>query len=143
MIVLALAMSIHATPVHINYYAEAARIPKDQRVYAKCISNQESHGNYRAIGDNTNARGRWQFLDSNWRRGLSFMVTKRLVSFGMPESKQKSLVKHLQSRSIDTWKPAYQDIGFISALNAKHKWSGWRHWAVDVKCTKYVPKQFR
>lgn len=143
MIALILALSVHAAPVHVDYYKSASEIPKDQQVYAACISDQESRGDYRAIGDNTNARGRWQFLDSNWRHGLSYMVAKRLMDNGMPKSKSKSLVKHLQSRSIDTWKPVYQDIGFVAALNAKHKWSGWRHWAVDRQCNKYVPKKYR
>lgn len=143
MIALILAMTIHTTPTHLDYYKAAAMIPKDQRTYAACVSYQESRGNYRAIGDNENARGRWQFLDSNWRHGLSYMVANRLADHGMPRSKVKSLVKHLKSRSIDTWEPVYQDIGFVAALNAKHKWSGWTHWSVDRQCNKLVPKKYR
>jgi hypothetical protein len=51
------------------------------------------------------------------------------------------LVKHLQSKSIDTWEPIYQDVGFVAALNAKYKWSGWTHWAVNSKCNLLVPQQ--
>jgi len=143
LIALVLAMAIHTTPVHATNYKAAAEIPKDQKIYAACVSHQESRGNYRAIGDNENARGRWQFLDSNWRRGLSYMVAKRLMDYGMPKEKMKPLVKHLRSKSIDAWEPIYQDIGFVAALNAKHPWSGWRHWAVDTECNKYVPKKYR
>ena len=143
MIALVLAISmLTSSPANAatDYKLAAAQIPKDQRSYAACVSYHESRGDYKAIGDNTNARGRWQFLDSEWRRGLSFMVAKRLREYGMHESKVKPLVKHLQSKSIDEWEPVYQDIGFVAALNAKYPWSGWRHWAVDKPCNKLVPK---
>lgn len=146
MIALILAISMMASSpasAATDYKLAAAKVPQDQRSYAKCVSFYESRGDYRAIGDNTNARGRWQFLDSDWRHGLSYMVANRLVDHGMHKSKVKKLVKHLQSRSIDTWEPVYQDIGFVAALNAKHHWSGWRHWAVDSQCNKLVPKAYR
>ena len=67
------------------------------------------------------------------------MVANRLVDYGMPKSKTKKLVKHLQSKSIDQWEPIYQDVGFVAALNAKYHWSGWTHWAVNSKCNELVP----
>lgn len=124
----------------VDYKTAAARVPKDQIAFAKCVSYQESRGNYKAIGDSSSARGRWQFLDLQWRHGLSYMVSQRLVEFGMPESKKKPLIKKLRSKSIDKWDPIYQDIGFVAALNAKHPWSGWRHWFVSgSKCNDLVP----
>ena len=135
MIALMMAATLHSTTIELK----AAQIPKQEQAFAKCVSWQESRNNYHAIGDNQFARGRWQFLDNNWRHGLSFMVADRLVTFGLPKSKAKILIKDLQKRPIDTWKPIYQDIGFVSALNAKGSWSGWRHWAVDSQCVKLVP----
>lgn len=122
-----------------DYKTAAARVPKDQIAYAECVSYHESRGNYKAIGDSSSARGRWQFLDKQWRHGLSYMVANRLVEFGMPKSKSKKLVKNLQSISIDNWQPIYQDVAFVAALNAKYKWSGWTHWAVNSKCNQLVP----
>jgi hypothetical protein len=123
----------------VDYKTAAAKVPKDQIAYAKCVSHHESRGNYKAVGDQSSARGRWQFLDKQWRRGLSFMVAHRLVEYGMPKSKVKDLVKDLQSKSIDRWNPIYQDVAFLAALNAKYQWSGWKHWSVNSKCNELVP----
>ncbi len=121
----------------------AARVPKDQVDYAKCVSHHESRGNYKAVGDVSSARGRWQFLDDEWRHGLPFMVANRLVDHGMHKSKKKKLVTDLQSKSIDKWEPIYQDVAFLAALNAKYHWSGWTHWAVNSKCNELVPTSIR
>lgn len=142
-LVLAISMLTSSPANAADFKRAAAAVPTSQKAYAKCVSHHESRNNYKAIGDRSSARGRWQFLDKQWRHGLSFMVANRLVEFGMPKSKVKPLVKHLQSRSIDTWEPIYQDIGFVAALNAKHSWSGWRHWKVNSECNKLVPKNYR
>ena len=126
-----------------DYKTAAARVPQDQIAYAKCVSHHESRGNYKAVGDRSSAKGRWQFLDKQWRHGLSYMVAKRLVDYGMPKSKMKIVVEKLQSKSIDEWKPIYQDIAFLAALNAKYQWSGWTHWSVNSKCNELVPPQLR
>jgi len=142
-----LFLVINTTPTYsgsINYETHAAIVPKEQKAFAECVSWQESRHNYRAVGDISSARGRWQFLDAQWRNGLAFMVSKRLVDFGMPKNKQKKLIKKLRNQSIDQWKPIYQDIGFLAALNWKYQWSGWRHWHVDnSKCNDLVPKYLR
>lgn len=145
MIALVLAISmLTSSPAHAaDFKLAAAAIPKSQAAYAECVSFHESRHNYKAIGDRSSARGRWQFLDKQWRHGLSFMVANRLVEYGMPKSKVEKVVKHLQSKSIDAWEPVYQDIGFVAALNAKHSWSGWRHWGVNSECNKLVPKAYR
>lgn len=126
-----------------NYALSASKIPANQLEYAKCISYHESRGNYQAVGDKSSARGRWQFLDKQWRRGLSYMVADRLVNHGMPKSQEKDLIKDLQKHPIDAWKPIYQDVGFVSALNAKGPWSGWKHWSVNSQCNKLVPRQYK
>ena len=122
-----------------NFKLAAAKVPNSQQAFADCVSHHESRGNYKAVGDKSSARGRWQFLDAQWRHGLSYMVANRLVTYGMSKSKTKDLVKDLQKHSIDTWKPVYQDIGFVAALNAKGPWSGWTHWKVNSECVKLVP----
>jgi hypothetical protein len=127
-----------------NYKLAAARIPSDQVAFAQCVSHRESRGNYQAASRVSSARGRWQFLDRQWREGLSYMVANRLVDYGMPKQKRNALVKRLQSKPIDAWKPLHQDIGFVAALNAKHPWSGWRHWYfANSPCNKLVPHDKR
>jgi hypothetical protein len=142
-LILAISMLTSSPANAADFKLAAAAIPASQKAYAECVSYHESRHNYKAVGDRSSARGRWQFLDKQWRRGLSFMVANRLVDYGMHESKAKKLVKHLQSRPIDAWEPIYQDIGFVAALNAKHSWSGWRHWGVNTKCNLLVPKAYR
>jgi hypothetical protein len=120
-----LAAAIALTPMSA---AQAAHIPPHQQAFAACVSERESHGNYRARGDESSARGRWQFLDRQWRNGLAYMVAARLQHFGMSRAAAKHVRIHLQSISIDRWDAVYQDIAFVSALNARGPWSGWRHW---------------
>ena len=122
--VLATALALSASPAA----HQAAQIPTDQRVFASCVSERESHGNYKARGDRSSARGRWQFLDAQWRHGLAYMVADRLHRKGMSKAAAQLVRIHLQSISIDQWAPVYQDAGFIEVLNARGKWSGWRHW---------------
>lgn len=121
-----LAAAITFTPMSAVH--SAAHIPPSQQAFASCVSNRESHGNYRARGDESSARGRWQFLDLQWRRGLAYMVADRLRDHGMSRSESKRVRIHLQSVSIDRWEPAFQDAGFLATLNARGQWSGWRHW---------------
>lgn len=121
-----LAAALTFTPMSAVH--SAAHIPASQQAFASCVSNRESHGNYRARGDESSARGRWQFLDLQWRRGLSYMVAERLRDHGMARQESKRVRIHLQSISIDRWEPAFQDAAFISVLNARGPWSGWKHW---------------
>lgn len=141
-LVAAIALSPAAT--HETAVAAAADIPTHQQAFAECVSQRESHGNYRARGDHSSARGRWQFLDLQWRRGLSFMVTERLVKFGMPKRDARQLRTRLQATSIDKWKPHYQDAAFIAVLNANGPWTGWRHWYLSgSRCNSLVPASHR
>ena len=121
-----LAAAIALTPM--SAAQQAATIPDPQRAFASCVSHRESHGNYKARGDESSARGRWQFLDQQWRHGLAYMVAERLRHFGRSRHESKRVRIHLQSVSIDRW-PAYaQDAAFVAVLNARGPWSGWRHW---------------
>lgn len=119
---------------------KAAEIPASQQAFAACVSHRESRGSYTARGDESSARGRWQFLDTQWRRGLSYMVAARLRHFGMPAKQARHIRIQLTHTSIDKWKPAYQDAAFVAVLNADGAWSGWRHWHLaGSKCNRLVP----
>ena len=120
-----LAAAIALTPMSA---AQAAHIPPQQQAFASCVSDRESHGNYKARGDESSARGRWQFLDRQWRHGLAYMVADRLHDFGMSSVAAKAVRIHLQSLSIDKWPAFAQDAAFVAVLNARGPWSGWRHW---------------
>ena len=121
-----LAAAIALTPMSAAH--QAATIPPSQQAFAACVSHRESHGNYKARGDESSARGRWQFLDQQWRHGLAYMVADRLRHFGMARHDAKRVRIHLQAVSIDRWDPKFQDAAFVSVLNARGPWSGWRHW---------------
>lgn len=135
-----LAAAIALTPVSAAH--QAAHIPPKYQAFASCISARESHGNYKARGDESSAQGRWQFLDKQWRHGLAFMVADRLHHFGMSLHESKRVRIHLQSLSIDKW-PAYaQDAAFVAVISARGPWSGWRHWYLPgSKCNTLAGKR--
>lgn len=141
---LAAAIALSPAATHETASAAAAQIPESQVAFAHCVSHRESRDNYQARGDQSSARGRWQFLDLQWRHGLSFMVAERLVRFGMSKRDAKHVRVHLQSIPIDRWKPDYQDAAFVAALNANGNWSGWRHWYLNGSpCNRLVPATHR
>ena len=134
---LALAPVPSASPM-----THAAEIPASQQAFAACVSHRESHGNYRASRNEagSSAAGRWQFLDKQWRHGLSFMVAERLREFGMSAKAADKVRRELQAKPISQWAPKYQDAAFLAALNARGPWSGWRHWYLaGSKCNALVP----
>ena len=134
---LALAPVPSASPM-----THAAEIPASQQAFASCVAHRESHGNYKAARPEagSSAQGRWQFLDKQWRHGLSFMVAARLRDFGMSAKAADKVRRDLQAKPIKRWAPEYQDIAFIAALNARGAWSGWRHWYLaGSKCNALVP----
>lgn len=137
--VLAAALTVSPATTH-PAVAAAANIPAAQEAFADCVSHRESRHNYRAQGDQSSARGRWQFLDRQWRYGLAYMVADRLRDHGMPAQQARSIRVQLQGKSIDRWAPAYQDAAFLAALNAEGPWSGWRHWHLaGSPCNALVP----
>jgi len=123
-----LAAALLVAPASTDAAASAAVIPASQQAFAECVSQRESHGNYKARGSDSSSAGRWQFLDLQWRRGLSYMVAARLRDHGMTGRASKAVRIHLQATHIANWEPNYQDAAFISVLNARGPWSGWKHW---------------
>lgn len=113
----------------------AAAIPTQWEAFGACVSERESHGNYKAINRDekghtqpSSARGRWQFLQDDWGKSLAYMVAARLKAFGMPAADARKIRIVLQHHTIDRWKPIYQDIGFIAVILAKR--TGWHHWKI-------------
>lgn len=88
----------------------------------KCIMSRESHFSYRAANRSSTARGAYQFLDSQWRDGLVYMMLK--------ESKETKdgLIKEIKTlfdKPIHSWSRYYQDRAFFTAWrhgDGKHHW---------------------
>lgn len=84
----------------------------------KCIMQRESRHNYRAANSRSSARGAYQFLDSQWRRSLTFML--------MPEhADMKKEVKALRNKPIHKWNRYWQDAAFYTVWRhgeGKHHW---------------------
>jgi muramidase (phage lysozyme) len=89
----------------------------------KCIMHRESRFNYRAANKSSSARGAYQFLDSQWRDGLVWMM--------LEESKNEKdglavSIKELKNKPIHHWSRYYQDRAFYTAW--QHG-KGKKHWA--------------
>jgi len=110
----------------------AAVVPSRWQRFAACVSNRESHGDYRARNRASSAAGRYQFLKA-WQRGLSFMVRDRLIAHGMDKPTAKSIQRRLAKTPIHLWEPWAQDAGFIAVITSPH---GWRHWSNGGKCDR-------
>lgn len=90
----------------------------------KCIMFRESRFYYRAANKSSSARGAYQFLDSQWRDGLVWMMLKE--SSKTKDGLYKD-IKKLFNSPIHSWSRYYQDRAFFTAWRhgegAKH-WSG-------------------
>ena len=127
MVVVALAAALLAGPA-VSPAVQAASIPVSQRAFAECVSQRESRGVYSARGTDSTSAGKYQFLDKQWRHGLSYMVAARLRDFGLSAPASKRVRVHLQATHINKWEHMYQDAAFVAVLNARGPWSGWEHW---------------
>ena len=83
---------------------------------------RESRFSYRAANKSSSARGAYQFLDSQWRDGLVWMMLK--------ESKKtkdglSAEIKTLFDKPIHKWSRYYQDRAFYTAWQ---NGSGKKHW---------------
>lgn len=92
----------------------------------RCILARESHGNYRAANSTSSARGGYQFLDSQWRDSLVWMM---LADEPKPSPHRRE-IRELRDQPIHTWNRYWQDRAF---------WTVWRygdgahHWAYPPK----------
>lgn len=83
----------------------------------KCIMDRESNFNYRAANKTSSARGAYQFLDSQWRDGLVWMM--------LDEGGNKKEIKALRNKPINKWSRYYQDRAFFTAWRhgeGRHHW---------------------
>jgi hypothetical protein len=88
----------------------------------KCIMKRESHFSYRAANKSSSARGAYQFLDSQWRDGLVWMMLKESKKVGDGLSAE---IRTLFNKPIHKWSRYYQDRAFYTAWqNGKGK----KHW---------------
>jgi hypothetical protein len=102
---------------------------KKQESFRKCVMERESRYNYKGKNRVSSASGAYQFLDSQWRSGLVYMMIK--------ESKKtddglKSKAKTLHSKPIKTWNRYWQDRAFFTAMNIEGDWTGKKHWRITV-----------
>lgn len=86
----------------------------------KCIMKRESHYNYQAENKSSSASGAYQFLDSQWRDGLVWMM--------LDEGGNKKEIKKLRNKPISKWSRYYQDRAFFTAW--RHG-EGRNHWSYE------------
>jgi hypothetical protein len=91
----------------------------------KCIMHRESRHNYRAANKSSSAKGAYQFLDSQWRDGLVWMMLKESKNNkdGLRDS-----IKELREQPIHVWSRYYQDRAFFTAWR---NGAGKKHWALQ------------
>lgn len=87
----------------------------------RCIIQRESRGNYRAANKSSSARGAYQFLDSQWRDGLVWMMLDEEPK-GSP---LRDEIKALRDTPIHKWNRYFQDRAFWTAY--RHG-QGSHHW---------------
>jgi len=93
----------------------------------KCIMHRESRYNYRARSTVSTASGAYQFLDSQWRVSLTYMMIResRSTADGLINE-----IKALRNKPIQEWNRYWQDRAFYTAWNngrgADH-WNLTRH----------------
>jgi hypothetical protein len=88
----------------------------------KCIMQRESRFSYHAANKSSSARGAYQFLDSQWRDGLVWMMLKESKKHNDGLSGE---IKNLFDKPIDKWSRYYQDRAFYTAWqngNGKNHW---------------------
>ena len=111
-------------PEHIGYETSAYQgkwYVASHEQTRKCIMWRESRFNYRAANKSSSARGAYQFLDSQWRSSLVWMLLKE------HKEKRKEL-KALKGKPIHEWSRYWQDAAFWTAWR---KGEGRNHWALQ------------
>ena len=115
----------------------ASTVPKKWRPFARCVLARESGATLEKVQSGAGAKnprssasGRFQFLDTSWRRGGSFMVKDRLIRFAVPESHAKEVRQYLGDTPIHKWHGHFQQILFNEVVRR----GGWFHWRNGDHC---------
>lgn len=125
---IALALAITFTPVTdqtntVGWQASAYTGKWYAQKWApirKCIMDRESNFDYRARNSRSSAQGAYQFLDSQWRISLTYMMMKE--ADGLSE---RQAIKELRKYPIAKWSRYWQDRAFYTAFRhgeGKHHW---------------------
>jgi hypothetical protein len=133
--------------VNVSAARQARELPREWEAFTLCISKRESgYGrtadtskSYRAKNPASTASGRYQFLDSSWRRGGAWNVYKRLIRHGYTKETAAKVRNRLMATPIRQWKPVYQDILYAEVILSSEG-NGWRHWHLaGSPCNSKVP----
>ena len=108
---------------HSRIVQQAATFPQSMRACVAAIYKRESGA---TLDDRTSgmgarnpassASGRGQWLDTSWRRPLSFHVRDRLIEFGMPKRDARQARAWLEATHISQWPGILQDVGMIETV---------------------------
>jgi hypothetical protein len=89
--------------------------------WRRCVVWRESRDNPKAANRSSSARGTYQFLDSQWRRSLVWML--------LPEHRdRRGEVRALRGKPIHHWSRYWQDAAFWTVLDGG---AGAKHWALQ------------
>jgi len=126
---LAIAASIGLTPVQpvtepdIGYEVSAYQgkwYSAKWEPVRKCIMQRESRHNYRAKNRSSSASGAYQFLDSQWRDSLVWILRRDTAK------PHRYKLEKLREIPINKWPRYYQDQAFWTVWR---KGAGRHHWA--------------
>lgn len=113
-------------PAHIGYEPSEYQgkwYVQNHEETRRCIMWRESRFNYRAANKTSSARGAYQFLDSQWRDSLVWML--------LPEHKdQRKELNSMRDQPIHEWSRYWQDAAFWVAWR---KGEGRHHWSLQGK----------
>jgi hypothetical protein len=133
--------------VNVSAARKARDLPAEWQDFTLCISARESgYGkhhdtskSYRAKNPASTASGRYQFLDSSWRKGGAWNVWKRLIKHGYTKATAAKVRERLMETPIRYWKPVYQDILYAEVI-LSNDGKGWKHWYLaGSPCNSKVP----
>jgi hypothetical protein len=113
--------ALERTGIKESLYQGKHYNPRRWESFRRCVIHRESRGDYRAANKSSSARGAYQFLDSQWRDSLVWML--------LPEHRGQGLAKQvraLRSKPIHQWNRYWQDAAFWAVISARP--DSWRHW---------------
>lgn len=134
--------------VNILAARQARHVPDRWVPFTLCISERESgYGRtadlrkpYLSKNPASSASGRYQFLDTSWRKGGAWNVWKRLIRHGFDRASARRVRVALMETPIRYWRPVWQDVLYAEVL-LSGEGKGWRHWHLSGSpCNRLVPK---